>query len=323
MVMLVMGRYPGWLANRHSLEQYFEGVYRSRVLGREAILGFGNVLSHLWPGVGGFLLAWSWVNALGFSAASVLLWRLTAPERPKVGPLYLVGIICMAVSGLVITPYDNISYALLLAAIIAASAMNGPHPWLVGVLIVAATATRESAFVAVAVIVVVRTVAMPERSRRAGLRWVRRLGDSVVLAAVTSSIITYVVLKLTLGRSGGLSFFAQPELGTNLNVHSVGPLLLALSMVLAVRLVGTGIPVDPVLRIRRRALWTLCTPYLIVVAATGLWSEAPRLVMPLVLGECALMAASRCPGSTGRVPVQGGLVSLSRSVRNGSRPELP
>jgi hypothetical protein len=105
-------------------------------------------------------------------------------------------------------------------------------------------------------------------------------------AAAGAASATYAVLKIMLRHGRGLTLFQHVGLRANLTPGSVWAVALAAAFVAAGRWAagraGTAV------RARRRVLWLAALPYLMVVAIGSNWQEAPRLVMPLVLGEALL-----------------------------------
>jgi hypothetical protein len=297
MGQLVVGHYPQSLARHHSLAQYFFGVYRTRVLGRELILGFGNLLTAL--GLHhGLLLAWAGVNGVALGTASFLLWRLTASRSDHFSALYVAGLCCLAVSGGVITPYDYLSYALILGMLMAASVKGRWGIMLTVALAATATATRESAFVGVAAIVVLHAGAPGGTSILAVRDWLQRAACPAVLAAIGAVTLTYAGLKIGLGIGQPVVLLEPVALRSNLSVSSGMEVLLAVAMVLVVRWATPRASATVGLSRERRTLWGLCAPYLAVVVVAGRWVETPRLVMPLILGECAISVRSLRPDAS-------------------------
>jgi len=65
---------------------------------------------------------------------------------------------------------------------------------------------------------------------------------------------------------------------------------LAAVIMLAVRRSYRAVAPRREMVVRRRLVWLLSAPYLVVCIVWGIWSEAPRLLMPLILGECMIAA---------------------------------
>jgi hypothetical protein len=145
LVFLVVSTYPGSIARRSSLRQYFTGVYRSRVVARELILGIANgvdrVLGQSSAGPSaGFVIGWTAVTGGGFLLAWWLLHIHLRWRRVSAGHLDTVMAAAMAVSATVLTPYDFLSYALIIATVVVADA---GWSMAAGLLAAAAVATRE------------------------------------------------------------------------------------------------------------------------------------------------------------------------------------
>jgi hypothetical protein len=119
-------------------------------------------------------------------------------------------------------------------------------------------------------------------------------GHRPLRAAAFGGLTTYVVLKAACRDSRGLVLFEHIPLRANLTSGTIKPVLIAAGLVVAGRWATRPFGFGAVLRVRRRVLWLLALPYFGVVAIGGIWSEAPRLVMPLVFGE-ALLAAGAAP----------------------------
>src|SRR5262249_48277654 len=115
----LLSHYPGWIARRASLGQYFTGVYRSRVLARELILGIANGIDALLRVHGsgaspGFAVGWIAVTGGGFLAAWWVLRSYIRGRGPSGGWLEVFTVAVMAASAAVLTPYDLLSYALII-----------------------------------------------------------------------------------------------------------------------------------------------------------------------------------------------------------------
>lgn len=302
LIFLIVSTYPPSIGRRSPLHQYFTGVYRSRVLARELILGIANGVDRSLGRSGtapsaGFVAGWTLVTGGGFLLAWWLLHVQLRRRAVSTGHLDVVMAAAMAVSATVLTPYDFLSYALIVATVLAAHAGRSAAA---GLLAAAAVATRESGLLAIAIIVA-SCVGIESRGGRSGAigAW-RSTGRNIaghrpLRAVALAGVTTYVVLKAAYGDSRGFALFQHIPLRTNLTSGTVKPALIAAGLVTAGRWATP--PPGAVLRARLRVLWLLALPYFAVVAIGGVWLEAPRLVMPLVLGEALLAAGGSDPSS--------------------------
>jgi hypothetical protein len=144
------------------LGQYRHGIYRYRVIGRELVLYVARLLEDLKFTLhthatdighgrppGDLFTAYVLVNGVAFVALAALLYKTT--DRGDSTP-YLVLVVLVAMSGYVVTPYDNLSYLLMVTAVVVALRRR-PWSWIACLpLAMAGTATRESFFVGVAAV---------------------------------------------------------------------------------------------------------------------------------------------------------------------------
>jgi hypothetical protein len=221
-----------------------------------------------------------------------------------VGPVEVVIVAVMAASAAVLTPYDFLSYALIVATVVAAG--SGRTVVTAG-LAATAVATRESGLLVIAIILASCAASDPAfggaqiPAWRGAWRsmWGAAARHRPLWAAAGAALSMYVVLKVVYRSGGGVILFQHVGLRENLTARSGCAIALAGVLVAAGRW-ASG-PASAVLRLRRRVLWMLALPYLVVVALGGIWGEAPRLVVPLVLGE-ALLAVN----TTAAAPVTEG-----------------
>jgi hypothetical protein len=306
LVFLVVSTYSTSLARRSSLHQYFTGVYRSRVLARELILGIANGVDRVLgeSGAGpcaGFIIGWTVVTGGGFLLAWWLLRTQLRGRTVATGHLDTVMAAAMAVSAIVVTPYDFLSYALIIATVVAADA---GRPLATALLAAAAVATRESGLLAIAVIAASCVATEPESvdaaaGRRPGVMegW-RSAGRTMaghrpLRAAALAGVTTYIVLKAAYPDGRGLVLFQHIPLQANLTSGTVKPVVIAAGLVVAGRWATR--PAGAQQRTCRRVLWLLALPYFVILAMGSVWSEAPRLVMPMVLGEVLLVTSAATP----------------------------
>lgn len=313
--------YPRWVATRQSLGQYFDGVYRSRVLGREAILGIANAVDGL---VGsrsgatpGFAVGWVIVTIGGLLLAWWLFRVRLRAQGSDAGRRDVVLVALMAVSATVLTPYDYLSYALIIATVLAAE--RGRTGRAV-VLMVAAMATRESAFLVLPILAAERLSSPSADSAARSKRWRHSLADTVTdprwLAVGAAGGATYLVLKVGLRPAKGVTLFQGAPWADNLGWGAVGGIALAVTLVVVARSVfGRG--GDRLLIDRRRLMWLVSLPYLVVLFIGSSWGEAPRLVMPMVIGEALLATAAGCTPYPPSCGPGGGAVSGGSVVQDG------
>jgi hypothetical protein len=299
LLVVVIARYPNWMARRAPLAQYFNGVYRSRVLARELVIGIANALDGAVGARGhgalpGFLVGWYVVTGFGFLLTCWLLRRYRRAHAPAVGPVELVVAVAMAASATVPTPYDFLSYALIVAAVVAA--FSG-RTLTTAALVVAAVATRESGLLVIAIIAASCVTSGRVISRST---WEAARRKRPLWAAAVSGIGTYLLLKTTMRQSGTVALLQRVDMKSNLTAHALWAIALAAGMLVAERWVVGRL--DAVDRARRRLLWLLALPYIGVVFVGAIWTEAPRLVIPLVIGEALLAMQARRHSSTSLRP---------------------
>jgi hypothetical protein len=282
-------------ARQPFLAQYEHGIYRYRVVGREAVVFVAKVLNHfhlvvVTPAVGrsDLFTALLVVNGAAFVAFTLLLYAATAREPGWLGP-YVVLVVLVGASGYVVTPYDHLSYLLMLAAALVAF---GPRPgpwWLCAVLGVVGVATRESFLVACAAAVGV-AVASRGSDRRTTLLW----RNALVLSG--ASVATYVGLKLALAdpREASTFWFSSPFVWEyNRHLSSVAAVLIVVLGWWALHALFPRLDAGSRRRWRlaRAVLWALSLPYLFACLVGGLWFESLRLLLPLFLAEYLVRAS--------------------------------
>ncbi|HVA52823.1 MAG TPA: hypothetical protein VNF05_04855 [Acidimicrobiales bacterium] len=300
----LLEHYGQRLSARGSIRQYFDGVYASRVLGRESVIGLSNAANKFAALFGyrhesGLLAGWVLTNGIAFMVASILLYRFSAREDPRLRFAYLLIIAVMAASGVVVTPYDFLSYALIIAVFMA---ISSGRSWCGVVLMVLAVATRESALVVVPMLAV---AAPGPLENGPGLRGQLLKGTLEALARTKSTLVvamvgvsTYVALKIaTLPRGRRPHFVQHVSTSGHWSVAGLVGVVTAVLMAIVIRWV-VSVTFDRADVVARcRLLWLLSLPYLVVCLVWGIWGEAPRLVMPLVLGEFLIAASVLAPSS--------------------------
>ncbi len=281
--------------------QYGNGIYRYRVVGRELIVALSTMVNSLTggPRITGLsaasfhveasvFTAFVLVNGASLLALTLLIQRVTARSKEWL-PAAIVLIVIVAESSYVVTPYDFLSYLLIVAGLLTAL-RPGRKAWVVSAaLAVLGTATRESYFVVVAALLAVR---LSEPNSWRTLHFRPRRTDPLWMsteAAAAAAVVTYVGLRVFLSRGSDASTFFQSFPGrANFNGASlVAAAVVALSAVALGTLLPGADTRDPLLVSRRRRslhlLWLLSSPYLVVSALGGIWSEALRLVLPVAL----------------------------------------
>ncbi len=205
------------------LYQYRHGIYRYRVLGTEAVLLAGAVLHALGADAttravavarGGsewdLFTAFVVVNGAAVVALTLLLYVVTARRRAWVVP-YLVIVAFVIASAYVVTPYDDLSYVFLAAAVLI-GLLQRRWSWpICFVLSVLGTATRESFLVGVAALFAA-LLARPGGWRRLGGPSTQpgdRLAASAWAMAI-GSIGTYAALRIVMTAGPGGSVFWRP-----------------------------------------------------------------------------------------------------------------
>ena len=287
--------YDSKYSNRWYQRDVFLSVYdnhrditRYRVVGRVLVLRTADLLNHFHlalrtPGThdGDVFTALVVVNGVGFIGLALLLYRRTAQRNGWLIP-YLVMISLVAASAYVVTPYDQLSYVLTAALCFALFGARPRPPLVVGSLAVLGVATRESVFIGVAA-GAAATIAGRALWTAQGRR---------VLAAIVGGGATYVALHVLLPHApDGSSLFRPEPLAHNWNQGSVVAFLITALGALALYAAYPASN-DPWWRQARLLLWLLSAPYMAVLYFGGLWFEAPRLAMPILLSEYLLRVAS-------------------------------
>src|SRR5487761_1342452 len=187
---------PDRADRRGVIWQYFHGVYRARVLGRELVVAIGDGVDALRLPIGflrqyphGLLPGFIVVNTGSFLVAALLLYRAT--NRPELRPLFVITLAALAASATVATPYDCVSYALMVALFVYALKDGGAAVAAASVLVVLAMCTRESTFVAIAAVIVARIPRGAGNGVRARASGTLRAPSVVAIAAL--GLLAYVV----------------------------------------------------------------------------------------------------------------------------------
>jgi hypothetical protein len=285
------------------LAQYNEGIYRYRIVGRESVLWTYRFLtSHFsdkpFPMPRDpaatllFYASYVVVIGTGFFCSNLLLLLLLA-DRDKHLPdlnlaIYFFLTLLQALAMAVVTPYDQVSYAIILLGFWAVSKCEGPAAYLLlGVTAVAGGLNRETEFLVTPALLAVALFTKGktrERYRNAGIY---HLG---IFALVYVGV--RILLPTSHPVSGGLTWggvWALESLVVLALITFIGTLM-------AVRLYANVFPTI--------ALLVLSAPYLATIALSGVLREL-RLLLPLLLGQAFVyVEISRSRGHSGRVRVR-------------------
>lgn len=280
--------YSHWFYDRGQFSSHYDhGIYRFRVVGRELVLGVASVAGslhvhvrtialdfgrgvHGWAVFPGFEI----VNGAALLGLSVLLWRQLRDPKAHLAIVALV-----VASGYVVTPYDDLNL-LLTAATLTVVMSTWPWRWTAVLgLSVLGTANHEVFYVAVAAAV---AVAWTEGGAAGRAR--------CAAAAAAGWVGTYGVLRLVLA-GGGHSLWqdAFPPVNHDVASDVTGWVIAALALAVVWSVLGGRR--DPALG----RFLLLASPYLVVVALTGIWFELPRLLMPVVVAGCLLVGREGRP----------------------------
>jgi len=268
--------------------QYYHGVYRYRVLGRDLLIEVYNFLrAHFaersYPlrrdPSASFLFYCAYVlsNGIYFSLSNLLLLSLLWVKKKglldRELSLYFYYTLLLALSMAVVTPYDQLAYLLLLVGVWG-TRVKSP---IVGVLLVAVSAVagtmnRETEFLLASFLATIALYAPKPLAKRYGI---------YLLVDLVLSVAVYAGIRCM--SPGGVQVIQAITLGGKWAVGSllVVSLLLAVGIVMAMRLHGN---VRPALFFLMFSL-----PYGLAVLIGGEFREL-RLIMPLVLGLLCLYA---------------------------------
>ena len=222
-VMANYGFYPSGRFSEESFRATYEhGIWRYRVLGREAVLALDNAFSWILPADFGlrtqtlyaslpdysprFFFSLFVFNTI-FLIATAALLNLAIGIRPRARygqtkVLLSVLLVClMVISGFKVTPYDNLGYACLCAAVLLTGkrwTLPLGHLLACLVIIVVGTASRES----MALFLSFRfALALHEHGWRALWSSPKLRAFRIQFALLISAfLVTYLGLRLVLGR---------------------------------------------------------------------------------------------------------------------------
>jgi len=276
-------------------QQYWHGVYASRIVGRELTVLVYNVLSGLgspnpllrlappWSHGENYFSAVVIVNYVGLAVFTILigLWlRKSTLLEVQVSHLMMGAIALVTASLYVVTPYDTLSFAFMVATLLLAF-RGGRWQALALPFVVLGCLTRESEFLAIALIVAV-TVWRPSRVSRTLALWV---------AAV--SALTYVTVHLAYRAQGGLlehglTWYVAKNLHGEAQSYAgviVAALAIGAWLVMYRRSGLASMPNQSDLRRIRLTFLALASPYILVVVDSGRWYESLRLLIPVLLAD--------------------------------------
>lgn len=267
------------------VQQYSTGVYRYRVIGKELVLAVYRMLAmHLPettlalphdPAASSLLcMALALVNGACLFVANLLLLGLLWVRRRGLGDIelaaYLFYTLLLTLSLVVVTPYDQMAYLLLLMGMLGARSRS----WWLSVAVVAVSAvvgvlTRETEFLMpawLATLVIVSPDALAMRYRR--LFWV----------SLVCCIATYAGLRVWM--TGHPDVVLGVTVGGKWSVESLAVLvlLLCVTAALALRMRANLRPM--------MMMMAFSTPYLATILLGGTLREL-RLTVPVVL--CILL----------------------------------
>lgn len=275
--------------------QYWHSVYASRVLGRELTVAVDRLLTALghpnpfvrWgpPGLQAvtYFSSITIVNFFALITFTVALsWWLRRSwlSDAQVSLIMLCVLGFVTASLYVVTPYDVLSFACMVMTFNFAFRSDRWN-YLSLVFVVLGCLTRESEFVAIALIVAV-SLWRPDRVSR-----IRALSSAAI------SVATYVVVHTVTRASGGvldhgLTWYLSRNLhGDNQSFTGILIAVLAIGVwnVISRRAGISPLGSSPdVVRIRLTFL-ALVTPYLFFVIDTGRWYESLRLIIPVLLAD--------------------------------------
>ena len=293
---------------------YQHGIFRYRFLGTDSLLAIAAMLDsfHLHISTTAVLIAqgnahwnlftaFTLYNGLAFIGFTLLLYMTTVINTDWTVP-YLVLVAMSIASGYVVTPYDDLSYLILTAAVIVAL-LERPWSWpACFALSIVGTATRESFFVAVAAVAAATVARRVRQAKVTGSRMLL-LGSDDKLAAsaialIVGSVSTYIVIRIIMAQPyEPSSFWAPVSIKANWNQSSaIAAVMILLGLfVLFVELPyfdSSGAEARRWYGLASTLMWLLSIPYVIVVGLGGIWFEAPRLILPIVICQYLLRWAA-------------------------------
>jgi hypothetical protein len=266
------------------LLQYGSGIYRYRLLGRDALLWTYHALllyvkekPFPLPQEANaqfvFYTAFVVLNGCFFFLSNLvllgLLWIKREGFRDAELSAYFFYTLLLTLSMAVVTPYDQMAYFFILVGLFALKTM----PRIAGVVLFAASVilgalTRETEMLAGSVLA---TVALCGNRKRARQWW--------FLLALHLVLFSGVYLWLRIHLPGEINVIAQVNLGGSSRARFLTtplyPLLFAASVLLVLRMRNE---MKPAL-----VLFAMSAPYLVTILVSGIYTEL-RLMVPILLG---------------------------------------
>ena len=277
----LVSTYTGALGIDRVREQYFEGIYRYRIFGRELyLLLFQFLHAHFsdrpYPmprdpttsllSYGAFAI----LNSVVFAISNVILlsmiWVKRVGFRERDVVLYLFYTLLVALSMAVVTPYDQTAYLLLLIGVLGSRQKS----LAVGILLVAVSAiagslNRETEFLLASFLATMALVSPPLRAKRFAIYLGVHLALSAIVYVLLRSLVpnhVHVIDYLTFGGIWGWESVL------------VLSLLFAGATVLAMRLHRNVLPA--------LILLVMCSPYLATIVMGSSFREL-RITIPIFL----------------------------------------
>lgn len=293
----LLSNYTGALGIDRVREQYFVGIYRYRILGRDLLLLFYQVLhvhfrDRPYPmprDPTTSLLSYSAFaisNGLYFAIGNVILlcmmWVKRQGFRDRDLLLYLFYTLVVALSMAVVTPYDQLAYLLLLVGVLGARQRSiAVGLVLVGVSAIAGTLNRETEFLLASFLA---TMAIVSPALLAVRYWIY-LSVHLVLSGVV-----YVALRFLVPSQ--VRVIDYITLGGIWGAESVLVLILLFSgaIVLAMKLYRN---IRPAL-----ILLVMCSPYLLTIVLGSSFRELRISVPVLLCLVCVYLFLSRATDTT-------------------------
>lgn len=274
--------------------QYYQGVYRYRILGRDLLIDVyyflrAHVAERPYPlprdRSGSFLFYGAYVlsNGLYFSLSNLLLLSLLwvkkrgLPDREL--SLYFYFTLLVVLSMAVVTPYDQLAYLLLLIGVWGARAKRpSVGIFLVALSAVAGTLNRETAFLLASFLATIALFLPKPLSKRYGI---------YLAVDMALSVAVYAGVRLML--PGKLQLIQATTFGGKWAIQSllVASLLLASEVAMGMRLHNN---VRPAL-----VFLTLSLPYGLAVWIGGEFRELRLLIPVLLCVLCLYLFLSRAP----------------------------
>jgi hypothetical protein len=261
--------------------QYFDGVYRYRILGREQFLLLYHFLQAHFADrayplprdplttllfYATFAVSNGVYMAIGNLILLSLMWVKRRGFLDRDVSLYLYYTMILTLSMAIVTPYDQLGYLLLLVGVLGARQRSlAAGVLLIAVSAVAGTLNRETEFLLASFLA---TLALVSPAVQAGRYWIYLAVDVVLSGAA------YVGVRLAL--PGKVDVIQDVTLGGKWAVESFAIVLLlfAGAIVLGMRLHRSIVPAVVLLLMR--------LPYLLTVFIGGIFREL-RLSVPVLL----------------------------------------